>query len=317
MKAFKLLSNTALVFSLALLASCSSNDDLEPVSDVKPASNKVVEFTANLGSSETAVDSSKDTLNLSKATRATLESNNDVHWDLGDRLYVFCDNYEYAGLFSITPSSIDGKTAKFTNFENELPNGFEAKEFYYALYPFGAATFNINTSMITSVLTANQKVTEGCTYDKNALVMVACADCNDKTFNFKNIPALIKINVSNNADGKVKYIKIAAKNTANRLSGNFRASVNYLTDQLVLETSSDADSRNTVRLQIPATDESKDFYIAALPGNLNNGFTIIFEDEKGNAVYERTTKKGASADLKSSKIYPFGSYDVAKFPTKE
>jgi hypothetical protein len=287
MKAFKFLSNTALVFSLALLASCSSNDDLEPASD------KVIEFKAN----------------LRDVTRATLESNNDVHWDLGDKIYVFGDQYEKAGLFNITPSSIDGATASFTSFERDLPSGFKAKEYYYALYPFGSATFDTKTSMITSVLSAGQTVTEGCTYDKDALVMVACADVLEKVFDFKNVPALIKVNVSNNGAGKVKFIEIVATNEANKLSGNFRASVGYAANDIKFEAISDAYNKNTVKLEIPASDESKDFYIAALPCNINHGFTIKFEDEKGNVVYERVSKSDIT--LKSSKIYPFGSYDFA------
>ena len=64
-----------------------------------------------------------------------------------------------------------------------------------------------------------------------------------------------------------------------------------------------------MKLEIPVSDESKDFYIAALPCNINHGFTIKFEDEKENVVYERVSKSDIT--LKSSKIYPFGSYDFA------
>lgn len=302
MKAFKLLSNTALVFSLALLASCSSNDDIEP------ASNKVIEFTANLDKG-TAAD---------EATRATLESNNDVHWDLGDKLYVFCDNYEKPNLFSITPSSINGASAKFTSFEDELPGSFNPDEFYYALFPFGAATFDISTSKITSVLPPSQVVTKGYTYDKDGLIMIACADSYDRVFNFKNVPALLKVSVSNNGEGKVKYIEVVSKNSANRLSGNFRATVSYGSDELKLEAISDAAVKHTVKLEIPASAEKQDFLIAALPGVLNNGYTLKFEDAKGNVLRERTTKNGVSVELESSKIYKFGSCDVAKdIPTEE
>lgn len=296
MKAFKLLTNTALVFSLALFASCSSDDELEPASD------KVIEFTANLDN---------------RSTRATLESNNDVHWDLGDQLYVFCDNYEKPGLFSITPSSVNGATAKFTSFEKDLPDGFKPNEFYYALYPFGAATFNINSTLITSALAASQKVTEGCTYDKDALIMVACADSYEKIFNFKNVPALIEVTITDNAEGKVKYIEVVAKNNANRLSGSFEAAVNYFTDELIFKSKSDAESKHTVKLEIPASAESKKFYIAALPGTLTSGYTLKFEDANGNVLRERNTKKGVQVELKSSKIYNFGSFDASTISTEE
>ena len=294
MKAFKFLSNTAVVFSLALLAACSSDDDIQ-------TSDKKIEFTANLESNE--------------VTRATLQSDNSVHWDLDDKLYVFADNYEKAALFSITPSSINGATATFTNFEKELPASFKPNAYYYALFPFGSATFNAETSMITSVLAAVQTVTEGYTYDKEALVMVACADVLEKVFDFKNVPALIKVNLSNNGEGKVKYIEIEATNAANKLSGNFETSISWGENNIKFKAVSEAYNRNSVRLEIPATDESKNFYIASLPVTMNHGFTLKFEDEKGNVVYSRVSHK--NIELNSSHIYPFGNYNVAELTTKE
>ena len=292
MKAFKFLSNTAIVVSLALLASCSSDDDIQ-------TSGKKLEFKAN----------------LSEVTRVTLASNNDVHWDENDQIAVFSDNYEYPGLFAITPSSIDGTTATFANYEEASKTLPEPEMCYYASYPLVSATFRRSTSMITSALSANQVVTSDRTYDKNALIMVACADREERIFNFKNVPALVKVNVSGNADGKVKYIEIVAKNTANRLSGSFEATVNYMSQQLKVNVNSDSDIKNTVRLEIPASNESKDFYLAVLPGYVNNGLTLKFEGDNGASVYELSSDNDVT--FKSSKIYPFGSYNVAEFPVNE
>ena len=295
MKAFKFLSNTAIVFSLALLAACSSDDDIQ-------TSDKKIEFTANLESNE--------------LTRATLQSDKSVHWDIDDKIYVYCDNYEKAGTFSITPSSINGATATFTSFENDLPGSFKPNAYYYALFPSGGATFSPSNSMITAVLSSYQIVTEGRTHDKEALIMVACADSYDKIFEFKNVPALIKVNLSNNGEGKVKFIEIEATNAANKLSGNFKTTVSHSpTATIKFEAVSDAYNKNTVKLEIPATDESKDFYIAALPVDINQGFTLKFVDKDGNVVYSRVSHK--DIELKSSHIYPFGSYNVAEFPAAE
>ena len=158
MKAFKFLSNTALVFSLVLLASCSSNDDFEETGYKK----QKLEFKAVIESSD--------------VTRATLEGDYTVSWDENDQIAVFCDNAEDSQAFSVIPSTTDGKTASFTNFGEQLPFWFEPNKFYYALYPNANATFNVGYASITATLPTNQTVSSCCTYDKKALFMAACAN---------------------------------------------------------------------------------------------------------------------------------------------
>ena len=112
MKAFKFLSNTVLVFSLVMLASCSSNDDSEDTGYKK----QKLEFKAIIDSSE--------------ETRATLESDYSVSWDDNDGIAVFCDNNEEAVEFGITPSSIDASVATFTNYGEVLPFWFDPNDLY-------------------------------------------------------------------------------------------------------------------------------------------------------------------------------------------
>lgn len=301
MKAFKFLSNTALVFSLVLLASCSSNDDQEETGYKK----QKLEFKAN-------VDLSDST----DVTRATLEGDYSVSWDENDEIFVYCDNAEEAVTFGITPSSIDGGTATFTNYGEVLPIWFDPLDAYYALYPHASATFDVSSSKITSVFPTHQTVSTGRTYDKKALFMTACADKDERIFNFKNIPALIKVNLSNNGDGKVKFIEIESKNSANILSGNFEVSPIYNTSKIGFKAISGADKKHTVKLQIPEKAESTDFYLAVLPCTIN-GFIIKFEDAKSTVLYKRESKEGVDVLVKSSRIYNFGSFDVATFPEEK
>ena len=288
MKAFKFLSNTALVFSLVLLASCSSNDDFEETGYKKQR----LEFKAVIESSD--------------VTRATLESDYSVSWDENDEISVFCDNAEQSVDFSVIPSTTDGKTASFTNFGEQLPLWFEPNESYYALYPKASATFNVSSASITAVLPTNQTVSPGRTYDKKALFMAAWADMEKRIFNFKNITALVKVTVSNNAAGKVRFIEIESKNPANILSGNFKVTPLYNSSRIGYESISGADKKHTVKLQIPAIEEAQDFYLAVLPGTVN-GLTLKFED--GSTVL---AQHGGSntIEFKRSKIYDFGSYDI-------
>lgn len=291
MKAFKFLSNTALVFSLVMLASCSSDDDLEETGYKK----QKLEFKAVLDSND--------------ETRATLESDNAVSWDKNDGIAVFCDNNETSVEFGITPSSVDGSTASFTNYGEVLPLWFDPNQFYYALYPHTSATFNVKEASITSVMPTNQTVSSGRSYDKKALFMAACADRDERIFNFKNIPALIKVTISNNGKGKVKYIEIESKNTANILSGSFEvAPVYYTKNKITIRSVSGADKKHTVKLQIPASEDVEDFYLAVLPGRVN-GLTLKFEGASGVVARHES---GKDVEFVRSKIYDFGSYDIEK-----
>ncbi len=298
MKAFKFLSNTALVFSLVLLASCSSDNDIEETQTVA----KKIEFKAVINSNDTEASS--------KVTRATLEDDYTVSWDERDAISVYCDNKDQSVEFGITPSSIDGTTATFTNYGEVLPLWFDPDNYYYALFPHASATFDTKTAMITSVMPTNQTVSAGRTYDKSALFMTACADKDERIFNFKNIPALVQVTVSNNGDGKVQYIEIVAKNKADILSGNFEVSTIYGNKSAIsFRAISGAAKKHTVKLQIPASEESQDFYLAVLPGRID-GLTLQFEDKDSKVLASHESKK--SVEFKSSKIYPFGSYDIEK-----
>ena len=289
MKAFKFLSNTALVFSLVLLASCSSNDDFEETGYKK----QKLEFKAVIESSD--------------VTRATLEGDYTVSWDENDEISVFCDNAEQSVDFSVIPSTTDGKTASFTNFGEQLPLWFEPNESYYALYPKASATFNVSSASITAVLPTNQTVSSGRTYDKRALFMAAWADMEKRIFNFKNITALVKVTVSNNAAGKVRFIEIESKNPANILSGNFKVTPFYNSSRIGYESISGADKKHTVKLQIPAIEEAQDFYLAVLPG-IVNGLTLKFEDGTSTVLAQHGGSN--TIEFKRSKIYDFGSFDI-------
>lgn len=289
MKAFKFLSNTALVFSLVLLASCSSNDDFEETGYKK----QKLEFKAVIESSD--------------VTRATLESDYSVSWDEDDEISVFCDNAEQSIDFSVIPSTTDGKTASFTNFGEQLPLWFEPNESYYALYPKASATLDVRSASITATLPTNQIVSSSRTYDKRALFMAACANMEERIFNFKNITALVKVTVSNNADGKVKFIEIESKNPANILSGNFEVTPFYNSSRIGYKSTSGADKKHTVKLQIPAIEEAQDFYLAVLPG-IVNGLTLKFEDGTSTVLAQHGGSN--TIEFKRSKIYDFGSYDI-------
>ena len=137
--------------------------------------------------------------------------------------------------------------------------------------------------------------------------MAACANMEERIFNFKNITALVKVTVSNNAAGKVRFIEIESKNPANILSGNFKVTPLYNSSRIGYESISGADKKHTVKLQIPAIEEAQDFYLAVLPGTVN-GLTLKFEDGTSTVLAQHGGSN--TIEFKRSKIYDFGSYDI-------
>ena len=313
MKTLKYLTNIALVLSLAMLTSCSSDNDFEEGNDnngnnVNATSGERLIFSAGLESSD--------------ATRATISGKN-INWESTDVIAVFCDNKDKVANFDITPSTSNSTTATFSCAVSDLPDDF-TPYYYYAIYPYNvegttaSATFTPSSSTFSSSLPATQVATTGYTYDKNAMIMIACAERDEKKLSFKNIPAYAKITLKKNS--KVEYIKIVANNKANQISGSFTASVNY--NGSVTYTSSAKTSeynKNSVELKISPKEAETTYYIAMLPGTLNKGFSIYLESEfdnstKSQSIYQLVSS--SSIPISRSKVYDLGTYDIDELESK-
>lgn len=299
MKTYGIFTKSILLFSLVSFAACSSDDDVVELKQDTNSNNSTsgkLAFSASLQNDE--------------VTRASIAAGNDIHWDSTDKIGVFCDNGTTGAQLSITPNSTP-TTATFTT--DDLPTGFGTPTtYYYSIHPYDATTTSYSSSTITSSLPAQQKVTTNKTYDEDALLMVACADKDEKDLAFKNIPALVKVTLSGNSDGKVKYIKIVAHNKDNKLSGSFTAQVG-LTSITSFSATSDAANKNSVELEIPASSETKSYYIALLPGTLDKGYSVYFESAYNSTNGQSIAQlvKTSSSEFQRSKVYDLGEFAVS------
>ena len=314
MKTLRYFANTAFVVSLALFASCSSDSDIEEKAD-------------NNENTPTGEYVFSATIEDNEVTRAALNTtDNRMHWETGDKITVFAPigSSGTAGTvtgteFTLNPASANSTIGYFTS--NTLPTLGSGANYYFAFYPHSAnCTFENKDYYVVAEVPTEQKVTDGYTFDKNAMMMMAYAPKDTKQFKFKNVCALIKVTISGNKNGTVKYIKLMSNNEARYLSGKFKVKNLFYNDQLSITAPDQTDRIDVsyVQLEIPASkdDDPVDYYVVARPSAvLNAGFTLLLEGEFKNGsqkIYQRVNT--SSRTLEYSKIYDLGEYNVKKLP---
>lgn len=314
MKTLRYFANTAFVVSLALFASCSSDSDIEEKAD-------------NNENTPTGEYVFSATIEDNEVTRAALNTtDNRMHWETGDKITVFAPigSSGTAGTvtgteFTLNPASANSTIGYFTS--NTLPTLGSGANYYFAFYPHSAnCTFENKDYYVVAEVPTEQEVTDGYTFDKNAMMMMAYAPKDTKQFKFKNVCALIKVTISGNKNGTVKYIKLMSNNEARYLSGKFKVKNLFYNDQLSITAPDQTDRIDVsyVQLEIPASkdDDPVDYYVVARPSAvLNAGFTLLLEGEFKNGsqkIYQRVNT--SSRTLEYSKIYDLGEYNVKELP---
>lgn len=310
MKTLRHLTNTAFVVSLALLASCSSDNDIE-------VNNENNNNNANVPAEKLRFSAS---IEPNVVSRATLnQDDNTLHWDANDKIAVFSPKANKIEEFTVE-SQYAGQTVAY--FSSDKPSTLTPPDetgslpYYYAFYP-AEAVKGLETSnsgayyRAQGYIPTEQKVTEGYTYDKSAILMMARATPAEKAFSFQNVNALVKVTITNNDNGKVKYIKLVANNSR-IMTGT--ASY-YITTEIQSSIVSGKDTKNYVQLEIPASSGSVDYYLSLHQNTFNNGFTLLLESEfdettQSQSIYQRVNT--GSTQLARSTIYDFGDYDVSK-----
>ena len=317
MKTLRNLTNIAFVASLAILASCSSENELE-VNNEKNENNgnatteKLV-FSASIEGNET--------------TRAKLNSSdNTLHWETGDQIAVFSPKENKYEAFTIDSKYNDKTIAYFVNDMSSLktPGADDTFPYYFAFYPYEAVTSltgsnNTTFNRVKFAIKTEQTVTDGYTYDRSSVLMMARATPSEKAFEFKNVNALLKVTIENNADGKVKYIKILSNNYSKTLTGNFYANI---TGNGV-NTNEVSNNKNYVQLEIPASPDNNpvDYYLSVFQNTCDQGFTLLLESEFGKyeegsqSIYQRVYT--GNIQFAKSNIYDMGSYNVKTLPFME
>ena len=308
MKTLRYLTNTALVVSLALLASCSSDND----NDYEATNEK----NENVSAEKLRFSA---TIEPNVVSRATLEADNTLHWEAGDEIAVFSPKEDKKEKFTIE-NAYAGKTLAY--FSSDKPSTLTPPDtggnfpYYYAFYPYGAvkglaASSSGAYNRVKGYIPTEQKVSDGLTYDRSAMLMMARATPAEKEFAFMNVNALVKVTITNNDNGKVKYIKLVSNNDR-IMTGTAQLNI---TNSVTTSLTSGADTKNYVQLEIPASSGSVDYYLSLHQNTFGNGFTLLLEsefDETTQCQYIYQRVKTGSTPLEKSTIYELGDYDVSR-----
>ena len=306
MKTLKYLSTTAFVVSLAMFASCSSDNDIE-------TNNENNTNNGNTNSEKLVFSAS---IVPNEVTRATLnEVDKTLYWEANDEIAVCSDKAS-----TFTKFTIDNKYADKTiaYFVSDMPGLQAPNDYYYAFYPYSSVqsvtTYSNNTTYghFISTMKSEQEVTEGYPYDRSCVTMIARATPSEKSFAFKNVPALLKVTINNNDNGKVKYIKIFSNNDKKYMAGTFDAYLK-LTSEGSFDITNITNGLNFVQLEIPENG-SGTYYIATLKNTLDKGFTLLLESEFNTEtgsqyIYQR--RYTSSIQFEPNCIYDMGTYDVS------
>lgn len=320
MKTLRYLSTTAFVVSLAMFASCSSDNDIE-------TNNENNTNNGNTNSEKLVFSAS---IVPNEVTRATLnEDDKTLHWEANDQIAVFSPINDTKLQFDIDNKYAGETIAYFTSTMSGLsdPTNFSGNPYYFAFYPYSAVSkiAQVSTSVgynrVSVNLPSEQKVTaqdlaNGITYDKSAMLMMARATPSEKAFEFKNVNALLKVTISNNADGDVKYIKVFSNNSSKLMSGTLQAFINNDGITTTYTSGQDLAPQNYVQLEIPASPNNDpiDYYISVFQDQHATGFTLLLESEfdadRGSQyIYQR--RYTGDITFNKSVIYNMGTYDVS------
>lgn len=162
-----------------------------------------------------------------------------------------------------------------------------------------------------------QTVLAGKEVDETAMYMTASTTVEDKKFLFKNLTALLKINIKSGGGTtgkKVKYVRFVANDTSAKLTGAFTATIG--TDGVATVTP--GTGNNSVLLQAEEGYAlNGTYYISVLPATLNGGFKILLETECTNYSQEIYVRKSSgNITLKRNEIVDLGSYDATATGTE-
>lgn len=282
------------VFAL-LLAACSSDDDLESGNNnnnTTPVATSDV-FSASIESG--------------KVSRTTLEtSEGNVLWSLGDKIGVYYNS-------ETTPKQFDIKDGVGKNVATFTMDNFhfsDATTDFFALYPYQSAATITSAGALSATLPSTQTAVEN-GVDPTAMLMTGHATAENKTFAFKNIPALLKITVKSSSNFNINAVRFVANSTDATISGAFTATIAKNEDRSNdgLPSSITGSGTNSVVLNMTASTDSKTYYISVLPGTLTGGFTLLLIDDTNKKAVQRISNTDLT--LKSSEITDLGTFEAS------
>ena len=227
-----------------------------------------------------------------------------VCWTEGDKISVFAITDGAVGSNQpFTASAIDGIKADFTGATDA-----EATEFV-ALYPYNSsAKLDVKdgvTTIETKIPTVQYAVKGG--FDSQLNLMFATTDKNSVHFSFKNLCSLVKFTVPED----LSDLTSVTLRTTEHMAGTFKYDV---TNGAVVVTTDNPSK--TVSLMSPdgSAISPGTYYLVFGPAGKSSYIQSV-SCAFNTGVVKTITKKGASIDFASNKIYNLGTIDLENAST--
>ena len=286
-----------------LFVACSSDDDKAIKTSSVPAtpSNNQMSFSAGIENDNTTRTSTSDNGDDTWSTVWSANESIDIYNVL---------NSNASGVFSTTEDSEGQEVASFTG--GQIANQGEGGNKFYALYPSGT-TFNPSNKQMQAELPIIQPA-----YDDGInpayQFMTACSNTN--SLSFKNVCALVKIDIEPPSDFSIGVIKIVSNN-GEKIAGDFTATINDNgTTTVTNATSTFVEIRKTADGDGQEPLAKGTYYIAVLTTVLSKGFTLYLEDVEHNKVYQRIANTKNGYEFKRSEVTDLGSYSSSNYGNK-
>ena len=236
---------------------------------------------------ETKGLSLKAAVEMPAATRSVIEKETQVYWEPGDELSVFAGNL--SGRFSSDLS----ETAATTTFWGSLgDSSWPAGQDIWAVYPYNAvATYD--GSSVTTELPSVQVARAG-SFAKG--MNLAVAKASTPSMQFYNVGGGVRFSLANDGVTKVELEGLNGEVLAGKVRIGFQEGLPAVLD--VIEGST------TLTLAAPEGETLLSetwYYLVAIPGTLDKGFTLTFYQEgaKAQKVFDSkvTIKRGVYGTL--------------------
>ena len=260
---------------LCLLASCSSEEEMQPSGDNQGLTH--ITFHAGQSATRTIIDG---------------EDNKQINWQEGESI-------------SILDGSPTARTFTLTSGKGEMEGIFDgmAKEtnVYTAVYPQQQEGLTLNGNSVEGMVLPDVQTANAGTFDPKANLMMARTKSGEYDLQFYNATAFIKVTPQMDCE----QISIVNADSAQALAGTMTVT---LDESNTISTEITANGTHMVSLMGDIKAGST-YYIAVAPGTLAEGFRLGITTSEGKHYRKDASK---SVTLTANKVLNLGSISIDK-----
>ena len=251
-----------IVLPLLALVSCQ-REEIESIQD-SPAKGQEIKIIAGFGDADLS-------------TRTTISSNGKVFWSPGEAINIFYGpSGESSGSKFVSQNTEAASTVVFTGTITAFTGITEAGDplSFWGVYPYSESNRCDGSSVVLELPVVQNAVEEN--FEDNTVPMVAQAP--GLALPFYNVCSMIRFSLVNS---DIMMVKVRGNN-GETVAG--RVSVSMGSDGKPVWSDTDGEGSKSVTLNAPSGgtfEAGKFYYIAILPGEYTNGYTMEFYTSDG------------------------------------